>query len=310
MLVSLGIRDQASRGRKAARSHRTPAGWRDAQQRLALPQHGLAVLAPVGMLAGDRPVVVHQRLDRVGQVDHLGRAVDLHPGTAEIIGQDDHADLLVAAGVAGLGPLRVGGDHDPAFGVDPAGHGGCLGLPSGPGGDHDGVMPGPDEVEQLVSRDGGVHRDLGAHGTTVARGSLDRPEMRAQDGGMSELPTWARDALAGVYDPCCQEKGISVVDMGLIRSVQVEDGKATVELLLTSGWCPFAAPVLTQVKAQILGQPGISDADVSIVWDEAWTTDRLSPRARKLLRFLPPPSAVPDRDAYIAAHTQPKEQPR
>jgi metal-sulfur cluster biosynthetic enzyme len=134
--------------------------------------------------------------------------------------------------------------------------------------------------------------------------------MRAQDGGMSELPTWARDALAGVYDPCCQEKGISVVDMGLIRSVQVEDGKATVELLLTSGWCPFAATVLTQVKDQILGQPGISDADVSIVWDEAWTTDRLSPRARKLLRFLPPPSAVSDRDAYIAAHTQPKEQPR
>ena len=70
---------------------------------------------------------------------------------------------------------------------------------------------------------------------------------------MSELPTWARDALAGIYDPCCQEKGISVIDMGLVRSVQVEDGVAKVELLLTSGWCPFAATVLTQVKDQILG---------------------------------------------------------
>jgi metal-sulfur cluster biosynthetic enzyme len=124
---------------------------------------------------------------------------------------------------------------------------------------------------------------------------------------MSELPTWARDALAGVYDPCCQEKGISVVDMGLVRSVHVEDGKATVELLLTSGWCPFAATVLTQVKDQILGQPGITDADVSIVWDEAWTTDRLSPRARTILRFLPAPAAVPDRDEYIRAHMPPRE---
>jgi len=113
---------------------------------------------------------------------------------------------------------------------------------------------------------------------------------------------WARDALAGVYDPCCREKGISVLDMGLVRSVQVEGGVAKVELLLTSGWCPFAAGVLTEVKEQILGQPGIRDADVSIVWDEAWTTDRLSPRARDILRFLPAPSAVPDRDAYIAAH--------
>jgi metal-sulfur cluster biosynthetic enzyme len=86
--------------------------------------------------------------------------------------------------------------------------------------------------------------------------------------GMSELPTWARDALAGVYDPCCREKGISVLDMGLVRSVRVEDGVATVELLLTSGWCPFAAGVLTEVKEQILMAPGISDADVSIVWDE------------------------------------------
>ena len=98
--------------------------------------------------------------------------------------------------------------------------------------------------------------------------------------------------------------------MGLVRSVQVEDGIAKVELLLTSGWCPFAATVLTQVKDQILSAPGIRDADVSIVWDEAWTTDRLSPRARRILRFLPPPSAVPDREAYIAAHSHRKEFPR
>jgi metal-sulfur cluster biosynthetic enzyme len=123
------------------------------------------------------------------------------------------------------------------------------------------------------------------------------------DDGMSELPTWVRDALAGIYDPCCREKGISVLDMGLVRSVRLEDGVAKVELLLTSGWCPFAASVLTEVRDQILRAPGISDADVSIVWDEAWTTDRLSPRAMQILRFLPPPSAVPDRDAYIAAHT-------
>ncbi|GII23769.1 metal-sulfur cluster assembly factor [Planosporangium mesophilum] len=117
------------------------------------------------------------------------------------------------------------------------------------------------------------------------------------------VPTWARDALADVYDPCCQEKGISVIDMGLVRSVHVDQGRARVELLLTSGWCPFAARVLTDVKDRILAQPGISDAEVEIVWDEAWTTDRLSEKAVRVLRFLPPPAAVPDRDGYIAAHS-------
>jgi metal-sulfur cluster biosynthetic enzyme len=120
---------------------------------------------------------------------------------------------------------------------------------------------------------------------------------------MRDLPSWARDALAEVYDPCCREKGISILDMGLVRSVQVEGDRARVELLLTSGWCPFAASVLGQVEEKIVGQPGIATADVVVVWDEAWTTDRLSSRARRILRFLPPPAAVPDREGYIAART-------
>ena len=119
---------------------------------------------------------------------------------------------------------------------------------------------------------------------------------------MSAVPAWALDALSDVYDPCCREKGISVVDMGLVRSVRENGGEVRVELLLTSGWCPFAARVLTEIKDRIEAQPGVTAADVEIVWDEAWTTDRLSPRAASLLRFLPPPSSVPDRGAYVAAH--------
>jgi metal-sulfur cluster biosynthetic enzyme len=119
------------------------------------------------------------------------------------------------------------------------------------------------------------------------------------------VPQWALDALSDVYDPCCREKGISVVDMGLVRSVEVAGGHARVELLLTSGWCPFAARVLDEVETAVVAQPGIDSADVAIVWDEAWTTERLSDSAVRKLRFLPDPAAVPDRDEYIAAHHQP-----
>jgi metal-sulfur cluster biosynthetic enzyme len=115
-------------------------------------------------------------------------------------------------------------------------------------------------------------------------------------------PSAVLDRLRHVYDPCCREKGISVVDMGIIRSVTVAaGGAARVELMLTSGWCPFAAQVLTQVRERVEAIPGIEHAEVEIVWDEPWTTDRLSPAARRVLRFLPDPVAVPDRDAYIAA---------
>jgi metal-sulfur cluster biosynthetic enzyme len=114
-------------------------------------------------------------------------------------------------------------------------------------------------------------------------------------------PEWAVRALAGVYDPCCRDKGISVVDMGLLRSVTLQGGHARVELLLTSGWCPFASRVLSDVQDAIRSQPGVESCDVEIVWDEVWSTDRLSESASRKLRFLPDPVAVPDRDAYLAS---------
>ena len=65
---------------------------------------------------------------------------------------------------------------------------------------------------------------------------------------VGELPGWAVEALADVYDPCCREKGISVVDMGLLRSVTLSGSHARVELMLTSGWCPFATRLLTEIE--------------------------------------------------------------
>lgn len=125
--------------------------------------------------------------------------------------------------------------------------------------------------------------------------------------------TWVRReellaALDDVYDPCCAEKGISVVEMGLVRTAYAgADGTARVELLLTSGWCPFAARVLTDVRERLEALPGVRRADVEVVWDEAWTTDRLGERARRVLRFLPDPSAVHDRAGYVAAHSRRSE---
>jgi len=122
-------------------------------------------------------------------------------------------------------------------------------------------------------------------------------------------PEWAVRALSGVYDPCCREKGISVVDMGLLRSVETTGRHVRVELLLTSGWCPFAARVLTDVEDAITSQPGVDSCDVEIVWDEAWTTDRLSESATRKLRFLPDPVAVPNRDDYVASQIPRGGQP-
>jgi metal-sulfur cluster biosynthetic enzyme len=109
------------------------------------------------------------------------------------------------------------------------------------------------------------------------------------------------DALRGVIDPCCRERGISVVDMGLIDGVRVgEDGRAHVEIVLTSGWCPFQVDLLEDIGAAVRSVPEVRDAEVSITLDRAWSPARMEPAARASLRLLPDPSEVPDRDAFLA----------
>jgi metal-sulfur cluster biosynthetic enzyme len=110
-------------------------------------------------------------------------------------------------------------------------------------------------------------------------------------------------ALREVYDPCCRDKGISVVDMGLVQSVDVAGGRAAVKLVLTSGWCPFAANLLTTISDRVEQLPGVDAADVEIVWDEAWSTDRLSPDARSKLLFLPDPIAAGSPAQYLERGT-------
>ena len=106
-------------------------------------------------------------------------------------------------------------------------------------------------------------------------------------------------ALGSIYDPCCRERGISIVDMGLVRSVEVGEGHTRVELLLTSGWCPFASRMLTEARQAIEALPESGDVSIDVVWSEPWTMDRMSGEARAKLRFLPDPAAVPDRDGYL-----------
>jgi metal-sulfur cluster biosynthetic enzyme len=109
------------------------------------------------------------------------------------------------------------------------------------------------------------------------------------------------EALRGVIDPCCRERGISVVDMGLIEDVRVSSaGRAHVEIVLTSGWCPFQVDLLDEIGAAVRSVPDVDDAEVSITLDTAWSPTRMDPVARAALRLLPEPAEVADREAFLA----------
>jgi metal-sulfur cluster biosynthetic enzyme len=44
---------------------------------------------------------------------------------------------------------------------------------------------------------------------------------------MSDLRETITDALRDVSDPCCADRGLSVVDMGLIDDIRIDGERAT-----------------------------------------------------------------------------------
>lgn len=113
------------------------------------------------------------------------------------------------------------------------------------------------------------------------------------------------DALRDVYDPCCEDRGLSVVDMGLIEDIRLDGDRASIDLVLTSGWCPFMVPLVDTIRERIAALSPAGATEVRVVWDTAWTSDRLSPRARERLQFLPPPNRATSSEPVAAMPAPP-----
>ena len=105
-------------------------------------------------------------------------------------------------------------------------------------------------------------------------------------------------ALDKCYDPCCRDRKISVVDMGLIEAVEVRDGNVRIEMVLTTGWCPFVARLLDMVKEEVGRLPAVNTVDVEVIWNPTWTPERMSNEAREKLR-LPLEKLAPLREARL-----------
>ena len=98
---------------------------------------------------------------------------------------------------------------------------------------------------------------------------------------------WAE--LANIADP--EIPAISLVDLGVIGSVDVDDRRVSVQLLPTFIGCPAIGVMREQIRTR-LSALGVADAvEVNVSFDPPWTSDRISPHGRERLRlsgFAPP----------------------
>ncbi len=91
-------------------------------------------------------------------------------------------------------------------------------------------------------------------------------------------------AIATVYDP---EIPVNIYELGLIYAIEMfDDGAVKVEMTLTAPGCPSAQELPEQVREALLAVPGVSAADVDVVWDPPWDPSRMTEEARLALNMF------------------------
>lgn len=98
------------------------------------------------------------------------------------------------------------------------------------------------------------------------------------------------EALSVVMDP--EIPAVSVVDMGMIKEVEVSSGHARVVVLPTFTGCPAISVIKSDVARAVEAVEGVGRVTVETSYEPPWTSDRITDEGRSKLRTfgLAPPS--------------------
>lgn len=107
-------------------------------------------------------------------------------------------------------------------------------------------------------------------------------------GANSSLQDQVWQQLRSCFDP---EIPVNIVDLGLIYDCHVdalaEDRyRAVVRFTLTSPGCGMGQFLREDIRKKLFSIPGISEADVELVWEPAWNQSMISPNAKQELGIV------------------------
>ncbi len=128
---------------------------------------------------------------------------------------------------------------------------------------------------------GGLFRIDGKDADAIGKEVTTAPAAPTEGGGDIEHQAW--EQLKTCYDP---EIPVNIVDLGLVYDLRVtsEPGEASrvdVKMTLTAQGCGMGGEIAADARRKLLNLPGVSVADVKIVWDPPWSPQMISPEGKK-----------------------------
>jgi ring-1,2-phenylacetyl-CoA epoxidase subunit PaaD len=97
--------------------------------------------------------------------------------------------------------------------------------------------------------------------------------------------------LAQVADP--EIPTLSITEMGIVAAVELDPQRRSVRVKITPTFvgCPAIELIRREIEQRLMRLP-LEEVRVEVTYDPPWNSNRLSPRARELLRnfgIAPPP---------------------
>ena len=81
---------------------------------------------------------------------------------------------------------------------------------------------------------------------------------------------------------------MNIVELGLVYDLSVGESPkggsvVKVKMTLTAPGCGMGPAIAADARYKLLAIPGVTDAEVVLVWDPPWSADMMTPEARKSL---------------------------
>jgi len=134
----------------------------------------------------------------------------------------------------------------------------------------------------------GMFRIKGVDGDALGEDVTEAAVSEDEHDGSAPEKDALWEALKKVFDP---EIPVNIVDLGLVYSLntkeRLEGGyKLDMDMTLTAPGCGMGPAIAEDAKGQLERVPGVSEAEVNIVWDPPWNQDMISEEGKMVLGLV------------------------
>jgi len=123
----------------------------------------------------------------------------------------------------------------------------------------------------------------------IAIGKEPPAEIKVEgDVSKDQLEPMVWEQLKSCYDP---EIPVNIVDLGLVYLCELEPEadnrhRVKVKMTLTAPGCGMGPVLAADVRSKVLSLPGVSDADIEVVFDPVWDRSMMSEAAKLQLGMM------------------------